>query len=384
MSQPTVAHDLALKRTVHAPVEQKPHFAWRDVVAGAEGTVPPITLLCPHGEERFVLAEVADTLGKALTNVHLARGEKEIFTDANRAWVAKICGELAATLAVQACKQSPLRLSLDALYELIEKTLVDNNAHDVAKSLLHKRARKLASSREHPTVAVKLIRRNNQVVPWNEAKIEIAIRKAFLSLRKDSAPAPAIARAVTQRAAALQQAFLHIEEVQDMVQEELMKAGHFKVAEDYILYRAARHAARAQESAARHATDLASPPAEAAPAAASPQGQNSMIVVQRADGSTYFWNGEDLKKRIEFASIGLRLCLSAEEIEAELRRSTFDNIAQGDLNNTIVLNAKTMIEKDADFAKFSGRIEIPQQASMMAAVMESCPQPAQSVDSAPS
>ena len=35
MSQPTVAHDLALKRTVHTPVEQKPHFAWRDVVAGA-------------------------------------------------------------------------------------------------------------------------------------------------------------------------------------------------------------------------------------------------------------------------------------------------------------------------------------------------------------
>ena len=142
MSQPTVAHDLALKRTVHTPVEQKPHFAWRDVVAGAAIEVPAVTLLCPHGEERFVLTEVADTLGKALTNVHLARGEKDIFTDANRAWVVKICGELAANLAGLARRQSPVRLSLDALYELIEKTLVDNNAYFVAKSLLLNRDRK--------------------------------------------------------------------------------------------------------------------------------------------------------------------------------------------------------------------------------------------------
>ena len=87
---------------------------------------------------------MADTLGKALTNVHLARGEKDIFTDANRAWVVKICGELAANLAGLARRQSPVRLSLDALYELIEKTLVDNNAYFVAKSLLLNRARKIA------------------------------------------------------------------------------------------------------------------------------------------------------------------------------------------------------------------------------------------------
>jgi ribonucleoside-diphosphate reductase alpha chain len=82
MNSPSLAHDLALKRTVHTPVEQKPHYAWRDVLAGQAIELPPIVLLCPHGEERFVLSEVADTLGKALTNVHLAKGEKEIFTDA--------------------------------------------------------------------------------------------------------------------------------------------------------------------------------------------------------------------------------------------------------------------------------------------------------------
>ena len=59
-STPSVATDLALKRTVHAPVEQKPHYAWRDILAGETIEVPAVILLCPHGEERFELAEVAE------------------------------------------------------------------------------------------------------------------------------------------------------------------------------------------------------------------------------------------------------------------------------------------------------------------------------------
>ena len=351
MSHPSLAHDLALKRTVHAPVEQKPHYAWRDVIAGQGITVPEIVLLCPHGEERFALAEVADTLGKALTNVHLARGEKEIFTEQNRLWVAKICREVAGHLAELARRQAPVRLSLDALYELIEKTLVDNNAYFVAKSLLLNRARKIAVDREAAAVStLRVIRRNNQVVPWSEHKVEIAVRKTFLSLQRDSAPAVAITRAVSQRVHSSKQSFIHIEEIQDMVQEELMKAGHFKVAEAYILFRAQRAAARD--------LGLDVPAVAATPEATPAAGQASMIVVKKADGSNVFWDGADLRRRIEFARIGLDLCLSNDEIESELRRSVYDQISQKDLDATIVLNSKTLIERDADFAKFAGRIQL--------------------------
>src|ERR1022692_1601549 len=204
MNNIPLAQDLALKRTVHAPLEQKPVYAWRDVLAAGEISLPPIILLCPHGEERFDMTEVADTLGKAFTNVCISQGEMEIFTDKNRAWVAQICRELGGNLTeiawrdvlaageislppiillcphgeerfdmtevadtlgkaftnvcisqgemetfvnknrawvAQICrelggnltemarKQNPLRLTLNGLYELIEKTLVDNNAY---------------------------------------------------------------------------------------------------------------------------------------------------------------------------------------------------------------------------------------------------------------
>src|ERR1043165_1046422 len=278
---PSLAHDLAVKRTVHTPVEQKPHYAWRDVLAGETIELPPIVLLCPHGEERFVLAEVADTIGKAFTNAQLAKGEKDIFTDASRAWVAGICREIAANLANLARRQSPLRISLNDLYEMIEKTLVDNNAYFVAKSLLLNRARKISIDREAAaTSTLRVIRRNNQVVPWSEHKVEIAVRKTFLSLQRDSAPAIAITKAVAERVHASKQSFVHIEEIQDMVQEEIMKAGHYKVAAAYILFRAERAAAReagltlSDDSTAPFATEGSNPATPAAP------GQMANIIVK--------------------------------------------------------------------------------------------------------
>ena len=132
-----------------------------------------------------------------------------------------------------------------------------------------------------------------------------------------------------------------------MVQEELMKAGHYKVAEAYILFRAERAAAR--ENPVGH---------PGAGTGAVQRGQATLVLVKQANGETKLWDGSDLRRRIEFARIGLDLCLTDDEIELELRRSIYDQISQKDLDSTIILNSKTLIERDADFAKFAGRIQL--------------------------
>jgi ribonucleoside-diphosphate reductase alpha chain len=192
---------------------------------------------------------------------------------------------------------------------------------------------------ERKPISIQLIRRNKQVVPWNESKIEVAVRKAFLSLHLDSEPAVKIARSVTDRLNNADQAFINIEDVQDAVQEEMMRQGFFKVAESYILHRAHRAQLR----------DLEVKPVES-------EQQEAMIVVTDDDGNNNFWDGLDLRLRIDFAMIGLDLSLDKEAIEAELRRSLYPEMKRSDLEKTIILNAKSMIEKDADFAKFAARI----------------------------
>ncbi len=169
------------------------------------------------------------------------------------------------------------------------------------------------------------------------------MRSAFLSQQKDSSPAVDIANALSENFKRKGQDYIHIEDLQDRVQEELMKQGHYKVAEAYILYRRHRAEERMrQEAAAPHVDDDAS--------------QDAMILVKKPDGDTFLWDGIDLKKRIEFASIGLDLCLTAEEIEQELRCSFFSEMTTKELRQTVTLNAKSLIERDADFAKFAGRI----------------------------
>ena len=223
--------------------------------------------------------------------------------------------------------------------------MVENDAYDVAKSLVFSRSSdgnggrgEFASRNGVDSSQIRLIRRSGQVVPWNSSKIEVAVRKAFLSLRLDSEPAVEIASKVTENAIATGQAFINIEDVQDIVQEELMRQKFFKVAESYILYRARRRIERETGVTQEEVK------------------QDSMIVVKKKDGSTFFWDGIDLKKRITFASIGLDLCLSPEQIEESLRRSVFSEISEEDLKKTIILNSKTLIERDGDFAKFAARI----------------------------
>ncbi|PXA04801.1 ribonucleoside-diphosphate reductase subunit alpha [Coraliomargarita sinensis] len=331
--------DLELKRFAATPKEKKPRFEWGTVLGENRLHRPEIKIEADGSERDFDLAEIADTIGNALTDLLLSRQEEEIFTEVNRKFVASVAENVGEVLAKQIEQGRALKLSAHDVHLLIEKALIENDAHDVARSLMFSRI-KSAKDDERKPVSIRLIRRNGQVVPWSESKIEIAVRKAFLALHLDSDPAVDIARAVTDRLNADGQAFINIEDVQDAVQEEMMRQGHFKVAESYILYRA--HRSRIREE-------------EGVPAADESQ-QESMIVVTEENGDTNFWDGIDLKRRIDFAAIGLDLSLDAEAIEKELRRSLYPEMKRADLKKTIILNAKTLIERDADFARFAGRI----------------------------
>jgi ribonucleoside-diphosphate reductase alpha chain len=345
----SLEEDLALKEVISTRFQNSNSdfqtYNWREILATSDRTpIPQITVTNGAAEEHFSLADVADAIGESLTDLLLARRTPQdtIFNDENRSFVSAVAHSVSKSLLDQVKKGNSLKLSQNDLYLLIEKALIENDAHDVAKSLIFKRS--FESSGEidlddqPQTMPVRLIRRNGNVVPWSESKIESAVRNAFLSTKEDPTPASGICHAVTQAARESDQAFAHIEDVQDMVQNELMRQGYFKVAEAYILYRSERARMRSLQAS----------PAE-------DPNQESFVTVTR-DGSSEFWDGQELKKRIQFATIGLNLTLDNDQLERELRRSIGAEISAEDLQKTIVLNARALIEKDADMAKFAGRI----------------------------
>jgi ribonucleoside-diphosphate reductase alpha chain len=106
-----------------------------------------------------------------------------------------------------------------------------------------------------------IIRRNGAVVPFEPAKIAIAMMKAFLAVHGTQGAASASVREVVETLTqsvvkALMRSrpgggTFHIEDVQDHVELGLMRGGHHEIARAYVLYRERRTQERATQTAAR-------------------------------------------------------------------------------------------------------------------------------------
>lgn len=355
ISKHVLHEDTELKRLATTPKDQKPHFEWSALTAGVTDGPSAIKVKIGSAERDFDLGEIADTVGNALTDLFIARRQEEnIFCEDNQHLVQIISRAVSQELQQTAASSGGDLATLNAheIYLVIERALIKHNAHDVARSIIVRRQRmekeataELPATPQPLLIPAKVIRRNGQLVPWNQNKIEIAVRKAFLSLELDSSPAVQIAEAVSHAVAEEGKQFVHIEDVQNLVEEELMKEGFYKVARAYIQYRALR--SRIREAEIEQATEAGAQESEQ---------QQSLVVIKISDKDSFLWNGEDLKRRIDFAMLGLDLCIPKNEIEMELRRSLVGDITLDHLKRTIILNSKSLMEKDADFARFSARI----------------------------
>ena len=102
----------------------------------------------------------------------------------------------------------------------------------------------------------KVIRRNGSVVAFEPSKITIAMTKAFLAVNGGQGAASARVREqVTKLTEGVVAALvkrkpeggaIHIEEIQDQVELQLMRGGEHEVARAYVLYREKRSQERAQ------------------------------------------------------------------------------------------------------------------------------------------
>jgi ribonucleoside-diphosphate reductase alpha chain len=299
-----ILDDLEVKRASLLPAGELPELAVDDVLAALD--------------QPYDLRDACRWIAEALGTLAAARGEA---LNAVAAEALLRDTALAVVARLRLLGDQP-QVTMPDLSVLVEAALIEQGALDVAKALIMRRSHAVP---EAPAAGGEphVRRRSGHVVAWNTRKIEVAIRKAFLSLSFDPEPAGRIAERVSLRTRSLGIDPVSIETVQDIVQEELMLCGQMRVAERYILYRAERAMLRAEGR-----------------------------IVQTAVGGPH----DALRARIQFAAVGLDLPLDEDELVAELRRSVDDGLARADVERLTVLNAKTLMERDSDFSFFAGRI----------------------------
>ena len=191
-----------------------------------------------------------------------------------------------------------------------------------------------------------IIRRNGAVVPFEPAKIAVAMMKAFLAVHGTQGAASASVREtvdeLTQHVVrALMRSrpgggTFHIEDVQDQVELGLMRGSHHEVARAYVLYRERR----AQERASHKEVQAPAQPA----LHVLDGGQRVELDLGR------------LQHIIEAACVGLGADVKADPIVSETLRNLYDGVPLEEVFKAAILAARTLIEKDPDYTYVTARL----------------------------
>ncbi|HQR11262.1 MAG TPA: ribonucleoside-diphosphate reductase subunit alpha, partial [Casimicrobiaceae bacterium] len=193
----------------------------------------------------------------------------------------------------------------------------------------------------------KVIRRNGSVVAFEPSKITIAMTKAFLAINGGQGAASArvreeVAKLTDGVVAALvkrkpEGGAIHIEEIQDQVELQLMRGGEHEVARAYVLYRERRSQERA------HAKTQA-------------KGKVSEPTLHVTD------NG--VKKPLDLERLTLLIRESCEglagvepdRILKATLKDLYDGVAVEEVRKGVVLSARALIEKDPAYSYVTARL----------------------------
>ena len=194
---------------------------------------------------------------------------------------------------------------------------------------------------------LRVIKRNGKVVSFEEDKIKIAVTKAFLANESGNAAASErIHRKVEDITKDVQDIFkrrmpsggtLHIEEIQDQVELQLMRSEEYVVARKYILYREERASERTKDKSQQTTIE--------APA----------ISVTKKDGTKVPLDINRLASVVNHACEGLE-DVSADSILTESIKNLYDGVSISDMKSALVMSARTKVEIEPNYSFVTARI----------------------------
>ena len=194
---------------------------------------------------------------------------------------------------------------------------------------------------------LRVIKRNGKVVSFEEDKIKIAVTKAFLANESGNAAASErIHRKVEDITKEVEDIFsrrmpsggtLHIEEIQDQVELQLMRSEEYIVARKYILYRDERASQRIKGKPAQ--TNIKAP----------------AISVTKKDGSKVPLDINKLAALVNHACEGLE-DVSADLILEESVKNLYDGVSISDMKSSLVMSARTKVEQEPNYSFVTARI----------------------------
>ena len=259
-------------------------------------------------------------------------------------------------------------LTVEGIQDLVEMKLMQGNHFDVARGyIIYRDEHKML--RDDSPRNLKVLRRDGKtLVRFNPMKIASAIERAFrASLRIDGSSSQEVVDAVNlltnrvvQRVMQLARegTSLEVELIQDEVERQMMAEGYYKIAKDFILYRAERAAIRARAEAEAGIPTPATPEIErrqlVIDAVEDTPGRQFNITLK--DKSTGVITERELRRRIEYACRDLGEVVSSEMILEDSLRNFYQGIRADEIDTSNIMAARARVEREPAYAYVSARL----------------------------
>lgn len=231
-------------------------------------------------------------------------------------------------------------LTVEGIQDLVEIHLMKNGFHDVARDYIIYRDQHKAM-REDSIRNVKVLRKDGMtVVKFNPVKISSTIETLFnsSSTEKTVEVVNELTQTVLDNALNLAKTSspIHIHQIQDLIENALMKAGFYDVAKEYIVQRYVQGEQTPKNS---HTSEKAI---------------EEQYEITGANGAPRFLLKRDLEKRIQYATRNLKE-VSAEEILQETVKNFYPGIKENEIDIALIMATRVKIEKEPSYTKVATR-----------------------------
>lgn len=234
-------------------------------------------------------------------------------------------------------------VTVERIQDLVESQLYISGLQDVARDYIVYRDQRKAE-RGNSSSIIAIIRRDGGSAKFNPMKISAALEKAFrATLQINGMTPPATLSEINDLTLRIVEDVLslhgeeaiNLEEIQDIVEKQLMVAGYYDVAKNYILYREARARARANKDQDGQE--------EFVP-------QEETYVVQKEDGTAYLLRKTDLEKRFSWACKRFPKTTDSQLLADMAFMNLYSGIKEDEVTTACIMAARANIEREPDYA----------------------------------
>lgn len=240
-------------------------------------------------------------------------------------------------------------LTVEGIQDMVEVTLMKHNDHDVARDYIIYRDQH-KERREDSPQNLKVRRQDGTIVRFNPMKIASAIEEAFRNTVHATGPSSQdivdavndLTKKVVLRAVGMAKlgTELDVALIQDEIEQQLMREGHYRVAKEFILARVKRGEPTSSV--------LELPPQE--------EQLDKTFSITKEGGISGKLSEKSLKKKIKFACLGLEELVSMDTLLEMATSNFYEGIKESEVDQAMIFAARAKIEIEPAYSQVAARL----------------------------